>query len=257
MKVYEIIATEGTLASLWKGAKGLYKGTSNAGKSVASATLPAAAGAATTATETLTKLLTALTALGLGASIWRYRSHMSTNKELLDAGEISKEEFDSRRQAEVAVLTESIAATLAGKFVSYVALGPLRLALNLIPGTKKIVDLLHLTDAAAGAAVIGFLNTQTGREMLAKTLTLPIIGEAVETVFGAGPEYIISSFEGMIRKAIGAEPDKYAPGNYDKFKKPSSGIDSTSGDSTLTLPSDDASIRAGWQPGTGFAKTTN
>jgi hypothetical protein len=92
--------------------------------------------------------------------------------------------------------------------------------------------------------------------MLAKTLTLPIIGQAVETVFGAGPEYIISGLEGAMRKAIGIEPAKYAPGNYDKFKKPSSGIDSTSGDSNLVLPGgDDASIKAGWQPGTGFTKT--
>ena len=95
--------------------------------------------------------------------------------------------------------------------------------------------------------------------MLAKTLTLPIIGEAVETVFGAGPEYIISSLEGMLRKVVGAEPDKYAPGNYDKFKKPSSGIDSTSGDSQSPFAGgdDDASIKAGWKLGSGFSKTTN
>ena len=251
MKVYEIIANEGIAGNVWNSVKGLVKGTSHAGKSVASATLPAAAGVATSTTGKLSKVLTALTALGLGASIYRYFTHMSANKELLDAGDISKEEFDSRRQAEVAVLTETIAATLAGKFVSYVALGPLRLVFGLIPGAGKIVELLHLTDAAAGAAVVGFLNTDTGRELLAKTLALPIIGQAVETVFGAGPEYIISQLEGAMRKAIGAEPDKYAPGNYDKFKKPSSGIDSTSGDSALTLPSDDASIRKGWQPSVG------
>jgi len=253
MKVYEIIANEGIISSLWRGAKTAAHAVSPAAASSIAKNAKSATHATSIASsaEKLSGYLTALTALGLGASIIRYRNHMKANQELLDAGKISKEEFDSRRQAEVAVLTESIVATLAGKFVSYVALGPLRLALNLIPGTEKIVAYLHLTDAAAGAAVIGFLNTQTGREMLAKTLTLPIIGEAVETVFGAGPEYIMSSFEGMLRKVVGAEPDKYAPGNYDKFKKPSSGIDSTSGDSTLTLPTDDASIRRGWQPSVG------
>ena len=248
MKVYEIIANEG-LAS-WMVKTGAKLG----GKEAVKAGLKAAP--AISATGTLTKFLTALTALGLAMSINRYRVHMNANKELLDAGEISKEEYDSRRQAEVAVLTESIAATLAGKFVSYAALGPLRLALSLIPGTGKVVQLLRLTDAAAGAAVIGALNTETGREMLAKTLTIPIIGQAVETVFGAAPIGIINGLENILRGKIGMEPNKYSPGNYDKFKKPSSGIDSTSGDSSLALPGgDDASIRAGWQPGTGFTKT--
>jgi len=253
MKVYEIIANEGILAKGLGALKGLAKNS----KGVAAATLPAVASGKTDVMAKTSKLLGLFTTLGLGLSVNRYFQHMKANKQELDSGSISKEEFDSRRQAEVAVLTESIVATLAAHTITLIALGPIRLILGFIPGTSGLVSLLHLTDEAAGAAVIAYLNTTSGRELLAKTLTLPIIGQGIETVFGAGPEYIYSQLEAGIRSAIGAPQNKYAPGNYDKFKKPSTGVDSTSGDSAITLPSNDASIRAGWQAGSGFAKTTD
>jgi hypothetical protein len=193
------------------------------------------------------------TLLGLGVPVYRYYTHMSVNKAELDAGEISKVEFDSRRQAEMTLLTESIVAFFAARTITWLTFGPIKMLLGLplvrsVPGAMGLSKLLSTVDKSAGAAVLVAVNTDWGRELMAKTL-----GGIIETIFGAAPVAAIAALESFIRDKAGMEQDKYAPGNYDKFQKPSSAVDATSGEPIpIGNDSDRASIKAGWKPGSGY-----
>jgi hypothetical protein len=267
MKVYEIITTEAIIPDvLGKVAKTLsplakrntaIKRAANI-KNIRAAKISAANSAAIKSALALpewSSLYKLFTLAGLSLPVYRYYTHMVANKAELDAGEISKVEFDSRRQAEMTLLTESFVAYFAARTITWITLGPIRGLLGMpilgrIPGAGKLSSLLSTVDKSAAAAILVAINTDTGRELMAKTL-----GGIVETIFGAAPVAAIAAFESFLRDKAGMEQDKYAPGNYDKFKKPSanSAVDATSGDIVpIGNDSERASIKAGWKPGSGY-----
>lgn len=244
MKVYEVISQSGQLdeglgsllvkfgIKAYKAGKLLTKG----GRTFKTVLTPITSG-----------LYRALTVLGLVRPVYIYYEKTSANEALLAADQITKAEFDSRRQADMAVLMESLITYFASRTITFIMLGPLRFIFGILPITRPIAVLLRGLDKTTAVAALAAINSQTGREILAKALTIPIIGEGAEAILGGGMTAIISK----LKELISGKDDPLKPGATDKY--PNTGnaqVGATSSGSDAPAPVNP--LAKGWNVSTGY-----
>jgi hypothetical protein len=186
--------------------------------------------------------------IGLGSMVKIYIDKTDANLKMLEAGKLSKEEFDSRRQADMAQLVGELVIWLATASIGKILLWIPNMffkTFSFIPGMKSIAGLINGLDTAKNAAMVYFLNTDTGREWLAKLLAWPILGTPLtgQTVAGGGVLFLYYE----LKEAITGKKDDLAPGANDKFKTKTDGNKDIDNTSTGVTPGTNTNNKNSWR----------
>jgi len=203
-------------------------------------------GAASLIGTAINGVLVCYQAIGLGSMVKIYIDKTDDNLKLLEAGKLSKEEFDSRRQADMAQLVGELVIWLGTAAIGKILLWIPNLffkTFSFIPGMKSIAGLVNGLDTAKNAAMVYFLNTDTGREWLAKLLAWPILGTPLtgQTALGGGVLFLYYE----LKEAITGQKGDLAPGANDKYKKKTDGNKDVDDTSTGTTPGAPRSTKSG------------
>ena len=194
-------------------------------------------GAASLIGTAINGVLVCYQAIGLGSMVKIYIDKTDANLKLLEAGKLSKEEFDGRRQADMSMLVGELVIWLAtasiGKIILWIP-NMFFKTFSFIPGMKSIAGLINGLDTTKNAAMVYFLGTDTGREWLAKLLAWPILGTPLtgQTVAGGGVLFLYYE----LKEAITGKKDDLAPGANDKFNKKTDSNKDVDNTSTSTGP---------------------
>jgi len=245
MKVHEIISEQQTDEGLARWLVGLGTNIAKLGARGVKAGTKFSALTALLGTG-LNLIYTAYTAIGLWGIVHPYIEKTDANLKLLEAGKLSKEEFDSRRQADMAQLVGELVIWLGTAAIGKILLWIPNLFLKtfrFIPGVTSIANLINGLDKAKNAAMLYWLNTDAGRLWVAKLLAWPILGTPLtgQTALGGGVLFLYYE----LKEAITGQKSDLAPGANDKYKKKTDGNKDVDDTSTGTTPGAPRSTKSG------------
>ena len=248
MKVYEIISEQRTDEGLGRMLYRLGRGISRLGAKGVSTGAKIGTAASLMGTG-INAVLVCYQLIGARSMVKIYIDKTDANLKMLETGKLSKEEFDSRRQADMAQLVGELVIWLTTASIGKILLWIPNMffkTFSFIPGMKSIAGLINGLNTAKDAAMVYFLNTDTGREWLAKLLAWPILGTPLtgQTVAGGGVLFLYYE----LKEAITGNKDDLAPGANDKFKTKTDGNKDIDNTSTSTAPGTSKYSGSDWDP---------